>query len=620
MKIFVGVWLVFLVFPRGDLSLESEKIRECTTSAKIDLQLIIDTSGSIGEEYFNEMIQAIATKLIPQLDIGKDKTRVGTFVYHHKMHSEFLLDNHTDVSSLTEAIKAIKYREGGKTYTATAMRAALKEYKAKVRQDSARVCVVITDGNCNEDNCGKKNSLDIPAARGLWEKAGVTLFAVGFNRGTTLKGMKKISGSRDRVVVQFFPGYRKKDKKREDFDWFLKAAFGKELLTKVCDETPELNITECEKNPCIHGSCQNEINDFSCKCEPGYSGKKCDEDIDECAPNPCQHGSCLDKVNGYTCECSPGYEGTNCDEDIDDCAPNPCQHGSCLDMVNDYDCECNPGYKGKNCDEAIDDCASNPCQHGSCFNEDNGYICECSPGYTGDNCDKDIDECAPNPCQHGSCLNLVNDYNCECSPGYKGKNCDEDIDLCAPNPCQHGSCLDLTYDYDCECNPGYKGKDCDEDIDDCANGPCKNGGTCQDEIDDYVCNCRRGYSGKNCEVQHPCDQQNRGGCNQICQKDGTRAICGCKENYELDTDKRTCLRKKRCVSKYDYAPCYKGKRVGCDKNKCWKDCTKYPAKTWLGDTYVEVKWSYMKDTIWCTNDQECIDKGAASKKGKPCEF
>jgi len=216
MKIFVGVWLVLLVFPRGDLSLESEKIRECTTSAKIDLQLIIDTSGSVKEEPFNEMIQAIATKLIPQLDIGKDKTRVGAFVYHDEMYPEFKLDNHTDASSLTEAIKAIKYRKNGKTYTATAMRAALKEYKEKVRQDSARVCVVITDGNCNEVNCGKKNFLDIPAARGLWEKAGVTLFAVGFRKGTTLGGMKKISGSRDRVVVQFPPRWWKKKKTEKE--------------------------------------------------------------------------------------------------------------------------------------------------------------------------------------------------------------------------------------------------------------------------------------------------------------------------------------------------------------------------------------------------------------------
>merc|ERR1711962_1673957 len=57
-----------------------------------------------------------------------------------------------------------------------------------------------------------------------------------------------ISDSRDRVVVQYPPRWwKKKDRKREDFDWFLKAAFGKELLTKVCDETPELNITECKK-------------------------------------------------------------------------------------------------------------------------------------------------------------------------------------------------------------------------------------------------------------------------------------------------------------------------------------------------------------------------------------
>jgi len=74
-------------------------------------------------------------------------------------------------------------------------------------------------------------------------------------------------------------------------------------------------------------------------------------DIDDCQPNPCVHGTCTDGWNNYTCQCSPGYRGDNCDEDIDECQPNPCVHGICSDGVNSYTCQCSSGYKGDNCDE-----------------------------------------------------------------------------------------------------------------------------------------------------------------------------------------------------------------------------------------------------------------------------
>ena len=36
-------------------------------------------------------------------------------------------------------------------------------------------------------------------------------------------------------------------------------------------------------------------------------------DIHECSINPCVHGSCNDGVNNFTCNCTNGYEGTFCE-------------------------------------------------------------------------------------------------------------------------------------------------------------------------------------------------------------------------------------------------------------------------------------------------------------------
>ena len=37
-------------------------------------------------------------------------------------------------------------------------------------------------------------------------------------------------------------------------------------------------------------------------------------DHDDCLPDPCQNGAiCQDQINDYTCECSPGWEGKNCE-------------------------------------------------------------------------------------------------------------------------------------------------------------------------------------------------------------------------------------------------------------------------------------------------------------------
>lgn len=38
----------------------------------------------------------------------------------------------------------------------------------------------------------------------------------------------------------------------------------------------------------------------------------CFIDIDECMDGPCVNGNCTDHINNYTCTCTPGYTGRNC--------------------------------------------------------------------------------------------------------------------------------------------------------------------------------------------------------------------------------------------------------------------------------------------------------------------
>jgi hypothetical protein len=77
--------------------------KTCTVSPKLDLQIIVDSSGSVREDNFHTMMEKISKSFISQFEIGKDKTRVALFKFSmpRVMRNEFSLNKFSDKKKIT---------------------------------------------------------------------------------------------------------------------------------------------------------------------------------------------------------------------------------------------------------------------------------------------------------------------------------------------------------------------------------------------------------------------------------------------------------------------------------------------------------------------------------------
>jgi hypothetical protein len=231
----------------------------------------------------------------------------------------------------------------------------------------------------------------------------------------------------------------------------------------------------CEPNPCMHGSCEADGASHACTCDAGYRGDNCEIDIDDCEDEPCTNGTCIDAVDAFQCDCGDtGYTGDLCDTLVQNCEETPCSNGSeCTNVGASRTCDCTgTGYMGTDCNVDIDECDDDPCDPlTDCTNSAGGFSCtNCPSGYTGNGesgC-SDVDECRTNngDCDAlTTCTNTTGSRNCgTCPSGYTGNG--------------ESGCTN---------------------VNDCAGSPCKNGGDCQDEVNAFDCTCSSPWSGSTCQ-------------------------------------------------------------------------------------------------------------------------
>ncbi|XP_062858547.1 L-selectin-like [Trichomycterus rosablanca] len=163
-----------------------------------------------------------------------------------------------------------------------------------------------------------------------------------------------------------------------------------------------------------HGQCVEDIENYTCKCDPGFTGPSCMEavqcdtvrDPDQGFVN-CTHVYGEFRFNS-SChfQCVPGYsvqgsEYLQClasgkwhsdpPECHVSCTNVSCgEHGQCVEDIENYTCKCDPGFTGPSCMEAVQcDTVRDPdqgfvnCTHvyGE-FRFNSSYHFQCVPGYS----------------------------------------------------------------------------------------------------------------------------------------------------------------------------------------------------------------------------------------------
>ncbi|XP_032404173.1 protein jagged-2-like isoform X2 [Xiphophorus hellerii] len=254
-----------------------------------------------------------------------------------------------------------------------------------------------------------------------------------------------------------------------------------------------------------HGRCISlPAGNFSCSCDPGFTGTYCHENINDCVSYPCKNGgTCIDGISSFECVCPGGWEGDLCDVDVNECSSNPCQNGGqCVDLFHDFYCNCVDNWKGKNCHLRESQCDSNTCRNGgTCYDRGDSFLCRCPSGWAGNTCNTAKNStCDSDPCENGGTCVGGEPFTCICKAGWEGPTCAQNIDDCNPHPCYNGGiCVDGVNWFRCECASGFAGPDCRININECQSSPCAEGSTCIDEISAYRCVCPPGRAGPQCQ-------------------------------------------------------------------------------------------------------------------------
>uniref|UniRef100_A0A915PRP0 Uncharacterized protein n=1 Tax=Setaria digitata TaxID=48799 RepID=A0A915PRP0_9BILA len=566
-----------------------------------DLVFLLDGSGSIGLDTFQQEVLRFVKDFIELFDVSPEQTRVAVIQYSDVIRHEFDLNQYYSAQQMKQAIDRIEYLTG-LTRTGAAITHITNEAFSELRgarplnSGVPRIVIVITDGR-SQDN------VLIPVENA--KKMQIQLFAVGVTNHALDSELEMISGSSKRTFhVNAF----------EDLNARLRSVVQKVTCPAAFlpSTVPSMHPGSCVQE--THQGCDRSLNQICalkngslcCICPATFEqhpitricgGDLCNPQIVSSCPSPevCQ----LTPHGNYRCACPPhsvrdqksGVCVTKHDASMPGIIPDtaecssrkPCKQNEHCSTTSSGKrvCQCLPGYGISQKGECQ---ASGTCQpylpnacdhrrHEECLpDNEGGFSCQCPANYIRhpvtqicliDECAAGTDDCDKN----ANCIDTDDGYICTCREGYidespnqsqrPGRICREQANECAlgtHNCSVNADCIDLPRGFLCRCKENYVdfspnpqhfgGTYCKPLVDECANkslNTCSENAICVDTMESYKCQCKEGFIDHD-ELRNP---------GRICEK-GTfmiRLSISSLANRLCVTSQNDCDKNAKCIEK-----------------------------------------------------------------------
>ncbi|KAH9524235.1 Cartilage matrix protein [Bulinus truncatus] len=207
----------------------------------IDIALLIDSTVSIGsEENFTLGIKFIQ-EILKDFDMRRDMTRFGAVMFGNRVYTESVIpfDYERNKNETLAALSNLKWMQGTSTATGLGIDYMVNNFVSKMRDDVARVGVVITDGQSQNSTKTKQAAKDAL-------KKNIRMIAIGV--GKVAKDLEQLkNGELNYEELVEIAGDKKFVLTVGDYATLLNMK--NQLLSRLCVRTVSRNCSSIHQLP-----------------------------------------------------------------------------------------------------------------------------------------------------------------------------------------------------------------------------------------------------------------------------------------------------------------------------------------------------------------------------------